>query len=139
MSKENAKKFYELIGSEPAILKEGEKHDKGQGDVYAIYSELAKEKGFDCTASELKEIMRDAHKGISELSSDDLENVSGGSRSTMEKAILSGIMALSGILEGVQQSMNEDGTINWRETTTYINMGKNAFSKGIETWSKADT
>ena len=82
MSKENAKKFCELIGSNPTILKECEKYGKDQSDIYEIYSKLAKAKGFDCTASELK----DAAKPYENMNDDDLAAVSGGGKT--EQAIL---------------------------------------------------
>lgn len=142
MSKENAIKFCELMGKNPEILKEGEKHDKGQGDVYAIFSELAKEKGFDCTASELKEVMEDAQKGTSELGDDDLEDVAGGAagrrRSKTEKGILAAIAGIGGALEGMGNAAGKDGKIDWSNPTTYGKILGGGINKGVTSWSSDD-
>ena len=140
MSKENAIKFCELIGKNPEILKEGEKHDKGQGDVYVIFSDLAKEKGFDCEASELKEVMDQAQNTTSELDIDDLENVAGGAakRTTTEKSLLITLQTLGGALKGLSESADKDGKIHWRNVSTYTNICGNAISEGTNAWMNSD-
>ena len=130
VSKENAKKFCELIGSNPTILKECEKYGKDQSDIYEIYSKLAKAKGFDCTASELK----DAAKPYENMNDDDLAAVSGGGKT--EQAILSGLCALSAFGAAILKSKDKDGNINWKDPSLYMGGSMAALGAGMTYWMK---
>ena len=84
MSKENAIKFLEFLGKHPEVVQEGKKYDDGKTDMYVIASKVAKDKGYECTAKEIKEAMEMVKKDSSEMSEDNLENVAGGWSSAEE-------------------------------------------------------
>ena len=73
MSKENAIEFFKLLKENPNLLKEAE-------SSYAALSKIAKEKGFECSAKEIEEIMGEMMSPLNsgELDDSDLENVAGG-------------------------------------------------------------
>ena len=128
MSKENAKKFCELVGRNPEILKECEKYDKGQSDIYEVYSELAKAKGLNCTARELK----DVEKPSENMSDDDLAAVSGGA--SVEQGIMAGLSALSAFGGAIMNSRGKNGKINWKDPNLYISGGMAALGAGVGAW-----
>ena len=120
MSKENVVKFLEFLGKNPEIVQEGKKYDDGKGDMSLIMSKLAKDKGFEFTASEFKEAMEEAEKHGSKMSEDDLANVAGGANT--EQWVGYGLERFQGMLEGMLNSADKDGKINWKDAKTYIHI-----------------